>query len=79
MAFIMLRVHCCLYLQLPVLHRAPHPTWPDKAYRLGYKAKQGYVIYWIHVRHGGCKRPVPKGAATYGNPVHHDVHQLKFA
>ena len=58
--------------------RAPHPTGPDKACRLGYKAKQGYVIYWIRVHRGGCKRPVPKGA-TYGKPVHHGVNQLKFA
>ncbi|XP_055477623.1 60S ribosomal protein L15-like [Psammomys obesus] len=48
------------------------------ARRLGYKAKQGYVIYRIRVRRGGCKRPVPKGA-TYGKPVHHGVNQLKFA
>jgi len=37
---------------------------------LGYKAKQGYVIYRIRVRRGGRKRPAPKGA-TYGtgNPI----------
>uniref|UniRef100_H0XQX9 Ribosomal protein L15 n=1 Tax=Otolemur garnettii TaxID=30611 RepID=H0XQX9_OTOGA len=74
----LLRVHCWQYYQLSALHRAPHPTRPDKARRLGYKAKQGYVIYRIHVRHGGHKRPVPKGA-TYGKPVHHGVNQLKFA
>ena len=56
----------------------PRPTRPDKARRLGYKAKQGYVIYRIRVRRGGRKRPVPKGA-TYGKPVHHGVNQLKFA
>ncbi|KAL1785113.1 60S ribosomal protein L15 [Sigmodon hispidus] len=64
--------------QLSALHRAPRPTRPDKARRLGYKAKQGYVIYRIRVRRGGRKRPVPKGA-TYGKPVHHGVNQLKFA
>uniref|UniRef100_H0XQE6 Ribosomal protein L15 n=1 Tax=Otolemur garnettii TaxID=30611 RepID=H0XQE6_OTOGA len=74
----LLRVHCWQYRQLSALHRALHPTWPDKARRLGYKAKQGYVIYRICVRPGGCKRPVPKGA-TYGKPVHHGVNQLKFA
>ncbi|KAL1769966.1 60S ribosomal protein L15 [Sigmodon hispidus] len=63
---------------LLVFHRAPHPTQPDKSRRLGYKAKQGYVIYRICVRCGGRKRPVPKGA-TYGKPVHHGVTQLKFA
>ncbi|EPQ04916.1 60S ribosomal protein L15 [Myotis brandtii] len=54
------------------------PARPDKACRLSYKAKQGYVIYRIRVRWGGRKRPVPKGA-TYGKPVHHGVNQLKFA
>lgn len=74
----LLRVHCWQYLQLSALHRAPWPTQLDKACRLGYKAKQGYVIYRIRVRCGGHKRPVPKGA-TYGKPVHHGVNQLKFA
>ena len=27
--------------QLPGVHRAPRPTRPEKAKRLGYKAKQG--------------------------------------
>ncbi|XP_075866490.1 large ribosomal subunit protein eL15-like [Microcebus murinus] len=75
---VLLRVRCWQYRQLSALHRAPRPTRPDKASRLGYKLKQGYVIYRIHVRLGGRKRPVPKGA-TYGKPVHHGVNQLKFA
>uniref|UniRef100_A0A9J7YDB8 Ribosomal protein L15 n=1 Tax=Cyprinus carpio carpio TaxID=630221 RepID=A0A9J7YDB8_CYPCA len=74
----LLRVRCWQYRQLSALHRAPRPTRPDKARRLGYKAKQGYVIYRIRVRRGGRKRPVPKGA-TYGKPVHHGVNQIKFA
>ncbi|XP_032029920.1 large ribosomal subunit protein eL15-like [Hylobates moloch] len=74
----LLRVRCWQYRQLSALHRAPCPIRPDKARQLGYKAKQGYVIYRIRVRRGGRKRPVPKGA-TYGKPVHHGVNQLKFA
>ncbi|XP_024594058.1 60S ribosomal protein L15-like [Neophocaena asiaeorientalis asiaeorientalis] len=66
----LLRVRCW--------HRAPRPTRPDKVRRLGYKAKQGYVIYRVRVRRGGRKRPVPKGT-TYGKPVHHGVNKLKFA
>jgi ribosomal protein L15E len=50
---------------LNVIHRASRPSRPDKARRLGYKAKQGYVIYRVRVRRGGRKKPVPKGA-TYG-------------
>ena len=49
----LLRVRCWQYRQLSALHRAPRPTRPDKARRLGYKAKQGYVIYRIRVRRGG--------------------------
>jgi Ribosomal L15 len=64
----LLRVRCWEYRQLNVIHRATRPSRPDKARRLGYKAKQGYVIYRIRVRRGGRKRPVPKGA-TYGKPV----------
>ncbi|XP_075845836.1 large ribosomal subunit protein eL15-like [Microtus pennsylvanicus] len=65
----LLRVRCWQYRQLSALHRAPRPTRPDKAQRLGYKAKQGCVMYRIRVRRGG----------TYGKPVHHGVNQLKFA
>nr|CAB3265701.1 60S ribosomal protein L15-like [Phallusia mammillata] len=74
----LLRVRCWYFRQLSAVHRAPRPTRPDKARRLGYKAKQGYVIYRVRVRRGGRKRPVPKGA-TYGKPVHQGVNQLKFA
>merc|ERR1711942_648112 len=40
---------------------------PERARRLGYKKKQGYVIYRICMRRGGRKRPVAKGCA-YGKP-----------
>lgn len=71
------RVRCWEYRQLAIIHRASRPSRPDKARRLGYKAKQGYVIYRIRVRRGNRKRPVPKGA-TYGKPVRQGVSQLKF-
>nr|CAG8605793.1 10964_t:CDS:2 [Entrophospora candida] len=64
-------------IQLNVVHRASRPSRPDKARRLGYKAKQGYVIYRIRVRRGGRKRPVPKGA-TFGKPVNQGINQLKY-
>ncbi|XP_058919650.1 large ribosomal subunit protein eL15-like [Kogia breviceps] len=74
----LLRVRCWQYRQLWALPRAPRPTRSDRARRLGYKAKQGYVVCQVRVRRGGRKRPVPKGA-TYGKPVHHGVNQLKLA
>ncbi|OAP64011.1 60S ribosomal protein L15 [Fonsecaea erecta] len=73
----LLRVRCWELRQLNVIHRASRPSRPDKARRLGYKAKQGYVIYRIRVRRGGRKRPVPKGA-TYGKPTNQGVNQLKY-
>ena len=73
----LLRVRCWEYRQLNVIHRASRPSRPDKARRLGYKAKQGYVIYRVRVRRGNRKRPVPKGA-TYGKPTNMGVTQLKF-
>lgn len=73
----LLRVRTWQYRHLAAIHRASHSTRPDKARHLGYKAKQGYVIYRVRVRRGGRKRPVPKGA-TYGKPVHQGVNQLKF-
>ncbi|KAK2108996.1 60S ribosomal protein L15 [Saguinus oedipus] len=73
----LMRAHCWQYCQISFLHRAPHPTQPDKARLLGYKAKQDYIIHRTCVRRGGPKCPVPKGA-TYGKPVPHGVNQLKF-
>jgi len=73
----LLRVRCWEYRQLNVIHRASRPSRPDKARRLGYKAKQGYLIYRIRVRRGNRKKPVPKGA-TFGKPVRQGVNHLKF-
>ncbi|XP_049627181.1 60S ribosomal protein L15-like [Suncus etruscus] len=71
----LLRVSCWQYRQLSALDWTPRPTWPDKAHRLGYQAKQGYVIYRIHV-HLDCRKwLVPKGT-TYDKP---GINQLKFS
>jgi large subunit ribosomal protein L15e len=37
----LLRIRVWQYRQLTRLHRAPRPSRPDKARRLGYRAKQG--------------------------------------
>merc|ERR1712226_1843794 len=71
------RVRAWQYRQLSAVHRASQPTRPDKARRLGYKAKQGFVIFRVRVRRGNRKRPVPKGAA-YGKPTNQGVNQLKY-
>ena len=40
----LLRVRCWQYRQLSSIHRAPRPTRPEKARRLGYRAKQGMIM-----------------------------------
>jgi len=73
----LLRIRCWQFRQLNAVHRASRPTRPDKARRLGYKAKQGYVIYRVRVRRGGRKRKVHKGHQM-GKPTNAGVSQLKF-
>ena len=66
----LLRVRCWEYRQLPVIHRASRPTRPDKARNLGYKAKQGFVIYRVRVRRGSRKKQLSKarGATPLPSP-----------
>jgi large subunit ribosomal protein L15e len=56
----LLRIRCWEYRQLPGILRLTRPSRPDKARRMGYKAKQGIVVYRVRVRRGGRKRPVHK-------------------
>jgi large subunit ribosomal protein L15e len=71
-----LRLRTWEYRQLPTIHRVSRPSRPDKARRLGYKAKQGYVIYRIRIRRGGRKRPVRKGI-IHGKIASQGINQLK--
>ena len=60
----------------------PPPPWPPPLSvcfrprplppQLGYKAKQGFVVYRVAVRRGGRKRPVYKGI-VYGKPKHQGI------
>ena len=73
----LLRVRAWEYRQLPKICRVTKPTRTDKAHRLGYKAKEGYVIYRVAVRRGGRKRPNHKGM-VFGKPKHQGINHLKF-
>ncbi|MBI4895981.1 MAG: 50S ribosomal protein L15e [Candidatus Aenigmarchaeota archaeon] len=42
-----------------VVTRLEHPTRIDKARRLGFKAKQGFVVVRTRIKKGGRKRPAP--------------------
>merc|ERR1711990_1283494 len=70
------RVRVWEYRQLPSVCRVSRPTRPDKARRLGYKAKQGFCIYRARIRRGGRKRPVHKGQ-VYGKPRNAGINHLK--
>mmetsp|Transcript_6446 Transcript_6446/g.15404 ORF Transcript_6446/g.15404 Transcript_6446/m.15404 type:complete len:205 (-) Transcript_6446:461-1075(-) len=72
----LLRMRCWEYRQLPAIMRVTHPSRPDKARRMGYKAKQGFVVYRARVRRGGRKKPV-KGGMVCGKPTNQGVTQLK--
>lgn len=39
------RIRVWQYRQLTKMHRVPRPTRPDKARRLGYRAKQGEITF----------------------------------
>lgn len=39
--------------------RIDRPTRLDKARRLGYKAKQGFVVVRVRIRKGGARKPRP--------------------
>lgn len=72
------RVRSWEYRQLPAIHRASRPTRPDKARRLGYKAKQGFTIFRVRIKRGGRKRKVSKGIC-YGKPSTSGVRRIKAA
>jgi large subunit ribosomal protein L15e len=72
------RVRTWEYRQLPAIHRASRPSRPDKARRLGYKAKQGFCMFRVRVKRGGRKRKVSKGIC-YGKPSTSGVSKWKHA
>ena len=49
------------YRQMASVHRCSKPSRVERARRLGYKAKQGFVVYRVKIRRGNRKRPAPKG------------------
>ena len=55
-----LRQHAVSWRREPTVHRVDHPTRPDRARSLGYKAKQGYVVVRVRVRKGGASKIRPR-------------------
>ena len=60
----------------PAIIRVEKPTRPDKARRLGYKAKQGFVIVRVRVRRGGLSKPRPRAGRR---PKRMGVRKYKHA
>eukprot|EP00536_Pseudo-nitzschia_multiseries_P004138 jgi/Psemu1/302374/fgenesh1_kg.67_\ len=73
----LMRVRAWEYRQRPNIYTCNRPTRTDKAHRLGYKAKQGYVIVRAGVRRGGRKRQNHRGM-VFGKPKHQGINHLKF-
>ena len=44
----------------PTIYRIEKPTRLDRARKLGYKAKQGFVVVRVRVRRGGLRKQRPK-------------------
>lgn len=55
-----LRERLTLWRKQPVIVRVERPTRPDRARRLGYRAKQGFVVVRVRVRKGGLRKPRPR-------------------
>ena len=44
----------------PSIVRVDKPTRLDRAHRLGYKAKKGFVVVRVKIRRGGRRKPRPR-------------------
>jgi len=49
-----------MWRRQPTIFRIEKPTRLDKARKLGYKAKQGFVIVRVRVRRGGLRKQRPR-------------------
>jgi len=49
-----------MWRRQPAVVRIERPTRLDRARKLGYKAKQGFILVRARVRRGGRKKPRPK-------------------
>ena len=71
------RIRAWEYRHQHAIVRVQHPTRPEKARALGYKAKQGYAIFRIRLRRGGRRVNAHRGI-TYGKPSTAGILGLKL-
>lgn len=60
----------------PAMVRVEKPTRLDRARRLGYKAKKGYVMVRVRVRRSGFRKPRPRSGRR---PKRMGVKKIKLA
>ncbi|GMH37250.1 hypothetical protein BSKO_05123 [Bryopsis sp. KO-2023] len=72
----LLRVRCWENRQWPGIVRLTRPSRPEKARKMGYKSKQGIVVYRVRIKRGNRKRDAPKGI-VYGKPVNQGITAIK--
>ena len=70
------RIRCWELRHLPRIHRVPQPTNPERARRLGYKTKAGYVIYSVRIHRGNRKVSARKGI-VHRKPANQGIHKIK--
>ncbi|UCH56642.1 MAG: 50S ribosomal protein L15e [Candidatus Bathyarchaeota archaeon] len=56
----LMRKRVIVWRRQPTIVRIDKPTRIDRARRLGYKAKKGFVVVRVRVRRGGRRKPRPK-------------------
>lgn len=74
----LLKIRVWEYRQRAAVHKVSHPTYVERAHKLGYKAKQGFTIYRVRVKRGCRKRPYNNGN-TRGKPSNAGIYQIKPA
>jgi large subunit ribosomal protein L15e len=56
----LMRERVILWRREPAVVRIDKPTRIDRARRLGYKDKPGYIVVRVRVRRGGLRKPRPR-------------------
>lgn len=72
----LLKIRVWEYRQRGAVHKVSHPTYSERAHKLGYKAKQGFTIYRVRVKRG-CRKRAYNNGNTRGKPSNSGIYQRK--
>ncbi len=70
----MLKSKAVVWRTEEVIHKVSRPSRPDRARRLGYKAKQGIIVVRVRVGRGGMRKQRPVSGRR---PKHFGVVRIK--